>query len=210
MREMGGILGGGIGNGAGVGPTGFGPGEDVAEDETPNVEPEEQEQYDTFVKNGMEILYTDDDKVHPNVLERLARGKPREAMAQTTVWLVTMLETNAEAGGVQIEDDVVFHAGRELMEQLIDIAEAAGIHTFKEADIQGAWYQALDLYREANSGEGGRFRPEEAAAEFEALNEASKEGREDELIPGFSQMAERGIAMAMQDQTDPDAEDDEA
>jgi hypothetical protein len=108
-----------------------------------------------------------------------------------------------------ISDDVIFHAGREILEQLVEISEAAGLHEYKEAEIQGALYQALDMYREANSDEGGRFNPEEAAAAFEALNEADKEGRADEVIPGFEQMSERGIALAMKDQNDPEEEDTE-
>jgi hypothetical protein len=208
LVKMSGLLGGGIGNGSGVGPVGFADGP-AEEDETPNVSPEEQKQYDLFVENGMELLYTPDGQPHPEVLKRLSTGnKPIDTLAQTTVWLVTILEQDATRNNAPIDSDVLFHGARELMEQLIDLAEAAGIHTFKEAEIQGAWYQALDMYREANSDEGGRFNKDEAAAEFEALNEADKEGRADEVLPGFERFSEQGIAMAMQDQNDPDAEDE--
>ena len=209
MAKMTGILGGGIGNGAGAGPVGFTPGEDIEDDETPNVDPEEQQQYDQFVTNAMELMYGDDDKVEPQVLQRLSTGnKPIDVLAQTTVWLVMLVEQDATRNNVNITDDVVFHAGREIMEQLIEIAEAAEIHTFKEAEIQGAWYQALDMYREANSDEGGRFNPEEAAAAFEALNEADKEGRADEVLPGFEQNSERAISRAMADQNEVEEEED--
>lgn len=208
MAKMGGILGGGIGNGAGVGPINFsGENEEVEE---PNVSEDEQRQYDLVVKNGMELLYTPEGKVQPEVLQRLSTGnKPIETLAQTAVWLVMLLEQDAQRNGQPIEDDVLFHAGRELFEQMIEIAEAADIHNFKEAEIQGAWYNALDMYREANSDEGGRFNPQEAAAEFEALNEADKEGRAEEVLPGFEQMSERAVALAMQDQNPVEGEEEE-
>lgn len=209
MAKMGGLLGGGMGNGSGAAPVGF-TGNEETEDETPNVSPEEQQQYDLFVQNGMEILYTDDGTPQPEVLKRLSTGsKPIDTLAQTTVWLVMILEQDAQRAGRPIENDVLFHGAREIMEQMIELAEAADIHTFKEAEIQGAWYQALDMYREANSDEGGRFNKDEAAAEFEALNEADKEGRADEVLPGFERMSEAGVARAMADQNDPDADPEE-
>lgn len=204
-----GLLGVGSQTGAGAGPQGF-TGQEEVEDEAPNVDPEEQQQYDMFVKNGMEILYKEDGTVEPQVLQRLSTGsKPIDTLAQTTVWLVMLLEQDAQRNNQPIEDDVLMHGGRELMEQLIEIAEAADLHEFKEAEIQGAWYQALDMYREANSDEGGRFNPEEAAAAFEALNEADKEGRAGEVLPGFEQNAEQALARAQKDQNPVDEEPEE-
>jgi len=209
--QSGGILAGGPGNGAGTGPVNFmggGMGSE-AEEETPNVSPEEQEQYDTVVKNAREIMYTAEGKVQEEVLTRLGTGnKPIDTLAQATVWLVMLVEQDAKRNGVEIDDGVLLHAGREIMEQLIEIAEAADLHEFKEAEIQGAWYQALDMYREANTGEGGRIDEEGAKAEFEELNEADKEGRADEVIPGFGQLSEQGIAMAMADQNEVEEEED--
>lgn len=186
--------------GSGVAPTGFTPGEGDDMEEVPNVSPEEQQEYETFVNNGMQIIYKEDGTVEPQVLQRLSTGKKRiDTLAQTAVWLVMALEQSAKKQGRPISDDVLMHGGKELMEQLVDVVEAAGLHTFKEAEQQGAWYQALDLYREANSDEGDRINKDEAAAAFEALNEADKEGRADEVVPGFYQQAERGIARAVQD-----------
>jgi hypothetical protein len=213
MPQAGGLLHGGPEAGSGTAPIGFSPGQQAAEadDETPNVTPEEQQQYDTFVNNAMEIIYTDDGKVEPQVLQRLSTGnKPIDTLAQTTVWVVMMAEQDAKRNNVAIDDDVIFHAGREILEQLIEVAEAAGIHEFKEAEIQGAWYQALDMYREANTGEGGRIDEAAAAEDFQALDAADKEGRADEVLPGYGQMSEQAIAMAMQDQNEtPEQEEPE-
>ena len=211
VAKGGGILFGGPGQAAGVAPTGFNPGEQMEEDETPNVSPEEQQQYDAFVQNAMEIMYTQEGKPEPQVLQRLSTGnKPIDTLAQTTVWLVMMVEQDAKRNGQPIDDDVIFHAAKEVMEQLVELTEAAGIHTFKEAEIQGAWYNALDMYREANSDEGGRIDPEVAAGKFQELDAAAREGRGDEVLPGYEQQSERAIAMAMADQNTPPEEEEEA
>lgn len=206
--KVSGILGGGPGQGSGIGPTGFVDNSDS--ENTPNVPPEEQAQYDTFVKNGMQLLYTPDGKVEPEVLKRLSTGKkPIDTLAQTGVWLVMMLEKSAKDSGAPVPDDVFMHGSRELFEQLADIDNASGIHNFKEAELQGAWYNALDMYREANSEPGDRFKPEEAAGAFEALNEADKEGRANEVVPGFYQQSEQAITAAQRDQSPTDDQTDD-
>jgi hypothetical protein len=185
-----------LGVGAGTGPMNF----NNENDPEPNVSPEEQKQYDLFVHNGMELIYTKDGKILPEVLQRLSRGKPIQALAQTAVWLVMMVENSAKQNGLQITDDVIMHGGEELLEQLAEIAEKAHIHSFTQGELQGAWYNALDMYREANTGNGGRFNPQEAASEFQQLNAADQEGKADEVLPGFSS-AEQATMQAAQEQS---------
>lgn len=197
--------------GSGVGPSQFvgtgGDQENSADEssEQPNVSPQEQQQYDAFVKNGMQIIYTPDGKVNPEVVKRLSTGKKyMDTLAQTSVWLVMMLEQNAKQAGTDISDDVVMHGGRELFEQLLEVDEALGIHKFKEAEVQGAWYQALDLYRDGNSDQGDRFDPngggQQAAQDFLQLNEADQQGRADEVVPGFYKNVESAFASAKADE----------
>ena len=190
--------------GAGVTADGFN-GEDVEGD--PNVTPEEQAQYDMFVKNAMEFVYTEDDKVLPDVMKRLATGKPVDALAQTAVWVVGMVESSAKANTKEIEDDVIFHGGREILEQLVEVAEAGGSHDFTEKEIEAAWYQALDMYREASTPEGGRFDAQAASDEFMALNEADQEGRGDDILPGFGALAQKSQLsnQAAEEEEDPTA-----
>lgn len=210
MARAGGILGGGIDGGSGTAPVGFTDGAMMPEDENPNVSEEEQQQYNMFIENAAAILYTEDGKPQEQVLARMATGnKPIDTMAQTLVWLVMLVEQDARRNGMEISDDVIFHAGSEILSLLVELSEAAGLHEWKEAEIQGAWYQALDMYREANSDEGGRIDQEEAAAAFEALDAADKEGRADELIPNFEQLMERGLSMAQADQNEVEGEEDD-
>jgi hypothetical protein len=209
MRTSTGLLSSTALTGSGTGPQGF-DGMAPEEEGQPNVAPEEQEEYDTFVKNAMEVMYSEKGEIEQEVLKRLATGKkPIDSLSQTTVWLTMMLEQSAKQKGMEISDDVLLHAGREILEQLAEIASSSKIHDFKQAELQGAWYNALDMYREANSEPGDRFRPDEAAAAFEALNEADKEGRADEVVPGFYQQTEKSIAVAQQDQAPTQDEDEE-
>lgn len=174
--------------GAGVTATGF---DDEETEGEPNVTPEEQAEYDLFVKNAMEFIYTEEDKVLPDVMNRLATGNPVDGLAQTAVWVVGMVESSAKASGREMSNDVVFHGGREILEQLVEVAEAGGGHDFTAKEIESAWYKALDLYREAATPEGGRFDPKEAADEFLALNEADQQGNADDVLPGFSKISQR-------------------
>ena len=209
MVVAGGLLGGGDGHGSGAAPVGFTDGA-MPEDDTPNVTPEEQKQYDEFVQNAMRIIYTEDGKVQEEVMARMGTGdKPIDTMAQTLTWLVMLVEQDATRNGVALSDDVLMHASGELLGQLVEVSEAAGLHEFKEAELQGAWYQALDMYREANSDEGGRINTDDASAAFAALNEADMEGRADEIIPGFEGKMERAMAMASADQNEVEEEDTE-
>jgi hypothetical protein len=194
-------MGGLLGEGAGVGPQDF-EGQQPT-DPQPNVSPEEQEQYNRVVKNGMEILYTEEGRVLPEVVNRLGTKDPVNSLSQTAVWLVMMVENSAKQSGFEISDDVLMHAGKELFDQLMEISEAHEIHDFTEKDVQASWYNALDMWREANSGEGGRFDEMAAAEQFIELNEADKEGRAEEIVPGFEKLPQ---AYAMQpDQEEPTA-----
>lgn len=163
----------------------------------PNVSPEEQEAYEQFVANGMEVLYGGEEPgVRPDILQRLRESSdPLENLANTSVWLTTMLETSAESNGAQLDDAVVFHGGRAMFEELIEIADAAKIHDYQEKEIEGAWYRALDLYRETAT-EQGRIDPEALKEQFNTIEEADRQGRMGDVLPGLSSEAAPGKAPA--------------
>jgi hypothetical protein len=147
--------------------------------------PEEQAQYDQFVTNGMQVIYDEKEGVRADILARLKESSdPKENLANTTAWLVTMLETSAEKNGAQIDDAVVMHAGKELMEQLADVCQAANIHDFSDKDMEGAWYRGLDLYRETAT-QDGRVNPDQLKEQFGEIERADQEGRLNQLLPGF-------------------------
>lgn len=162
------------------------------DEETPNVSPEEQAQYEQFVNNGLEVIYGgdgDEAGARPDVLSRLQESSdPLENLANTAVWLTTMLETSAENGGTQLDDAVVFHGGKAILEELAEVAQAANIHDYSEKEMEGAWYRALDLYRETAT-ESGRIDPEALKQQFGAIEQADQQGRMGELLPHIDEAA---------------------
>lgn len=157
----------------------------------PNVTPEEQAQYDAFVNNGLKVIYGADPNAEgggepgarPDILNRLKESSdPLENLANTTVWLVTMLETSAEKGGTQLDDAVVMHGGKAMLEELAEVAEAANIHDYSEKEMEGAWYRGLDLYRETAT-QDGRVDPETLKQQFGEIQTADEQGRMGDVLP---------------------------
>jgi hypothetical protein len=128
---------------------------DDGPDETPNVSPEEQAQYDAFVGNGRRLVYDDRSAngVNPDILASLrATDDPVQDLAVTAASLVTGLIENAAAAGRRIDPDIAFHGGVELLEDLADLADAARIHDFREKELEAAMYRAMDIVLKNNPG----------------------------------------------------------
>lgn len=156
------------------------------EGQQPNVTPEEQAQYDAFVGNGLKVIYGAEGEeagARPDILNRLKESSdPLENLANTTVWLVTMLETSAEKGGNQLDDAVVMHGGKAMLEELAEVAEAANIHDYSEEEMEGAWYRGLDLYRETAT-QDGRVDPDALKEQFGEIQRADEQGRMGDVLP---------------------------
>lgn len=157
-----------------------------------NVTPEEQAEYDQFVANATEIMY--DEQTMPQILQRI-HGSPNkaEAVANVTAMLVMRLEDSARQEGMPIEGDVKFHGGVNILELLVDLTEAAGIHEFSPEEIEQATLAAMDIYREARQADG-TLPSEEIAEDLDLLVAAEEQGALGELVPGaeqYAQMAEQ-------------------
>lgn len=176
-------------------------------DRAPNVSPEEQQAYDTFVENGMDLIYGqqgqngepdpaghDGKGARPDILNRLKEASdPIENLANTSVWLVTNLETSAaqaKAPWTQDDDmrsDIVMHGGQALMEELADVSQAAGIHDYSDKEMQGSWYKALDLYRETAT-QSGQLNADSLKQQFGDIQKADQQGQLGQLLPGIDKL----------------------
>lgn len=78
-------------------------------------------------------------------------------------------------------DDVVLHGGVAIIEELIEVAEAAKIHDFSEQDIEGITYRAMDLFRTASP----RVDQDALKAEFGQVVEADRAGTLGKILPGL-------------------------
>jgi hypothetical protein len=76
------------------------------------------------------------------------------ALANTAVQIVSKLDASAKEAGQQIPDDILYHAGSEIVGMLAEVAEAANIHNYSEDEIQGAFFQAVDQYRPIAEADG--------------------------------------------------------
>jgi hypothetical protein len=143
--------------------------------------------YDTFVTNGMTMLY--DEKTMPQVLETIkGDDNPVEGLANAVAMIVLRLDDSAEQAGQQISGDVKFHGATELLEQMAELAEEAGIHEFGEEDMEAALYQAMDIYRTTRK-EQGKLPEEEIGQDMQELMALNEAGRMNEVFPGLDEFA---------------------
>lgn len=161
-----------------------------AEGETPNATPEEQAQYNKFVDNALSLIY--DKKSLPVILKNLAGGgDPVQGLATTTVSIVSRLNDSARQKGVEISADVLLHGGIEILQDLADTSEKAGIHKFTPDEVQSATYKAMDLARETFTSKG-ELDPNAMKQEFAGLVQADKAGKLNQIVPGLDKAQPMG------------------
>ncbi|KKM20874.1 hypothetical protein LCGC14_1641120 [marine sediment metagenome] len=154
-------------------------------EEQPNVSPEEQAQYDQFVDNAFSVIY--DDKSLPQIIESLkGDGNPVDGLANTAVTVVVRVQDSAEKAGQALPPDVVFHAGTEILEDLAELAAKAGVHEFTPEEVEGAAFQAMDIYREMKGRDGGAERPQ-IVEDFNQIVALDQAGKIDEVAPGLTE-----------------------
>lgn len=143
-----------------------------------NASPEEQDSYDRFVARSLEFIY--DQKTLEKVVGMLSGGgdDPVSALAVTAAMIVARVEDAAEAAGQKVSGDVLIHAGKEVFEDLAELATRARIHDFgaDQDGFEAAWYRALDEYRVMRQSQGkldqGVFQQDLAG-----LQQADQDGR---------------------------------
>lgn len=177
--------------------------------------PEEQAVYDMMVNQALDIIYPDDapGKPRDQIVENL-RGAfdpqvsqlfqsaeppvsetPQDAVAVTAVVLTMMCEGALAQRGTDVPDEVVFHAGKEIIELLVELSEGLGLADFGPGDVDDIFLRAMDLYRLASP----RVDPETLTGEFEQIIAADKSGGVGKILPGAEKYAqERGGAAPQQ------------
>ena len=159
-------------------------------DEDSTVSPEEQQQYDQFVTNGMSMAY--DEEMMPDLLRSIeGDGDPAEGLGNTVAMIVLRLEDSAKESGVEISGDVMYHGAVELVEQLAEFGEEAGILENTDELRESAFYTALDVYRSIRQ-EQGTLPVEEISQDMAELEAADQSGTVDQLLPGISQASQGG------------------
>jgi len=150
--------------------------------------PEEQQQYDAFVGNAYKLMFGDDNRMRSIIASLKASDDPKMNLANATAQVVMALQQSAAKAGQQIGPDVLMHGGAEIMETLAEAAQRAKIHDYTADEMEGAWYQAVDMYREMAS-KAGLVDPEKAKAEFANLQQQDQSGALAEQLRGFADAA---------------------
>ena len=153
----------------------------------PNVTPEEQARYDQFVNNALKVIYPggEGEGVAPSVIRALkGSDDPITNLATAAVSLITSLRDSAKKAGQPVPDDILFHGGIAVIEELAEVAEAGKIHGYSEEDREYAFYRALDIYRAAGE-KTGDVDKEALTHEWGRIVEADRQGRLGEVLPGI-------------------------
>lgn len=185
-----------------------GPDSALTTDGAEQATPEEQALYERFVHASGDVMMGDGDapEFRPEIINNL-RGQfdpqvsqmfegvqpplnpqsPTDALAATSVIVTMMTEATMAQQGTQVPQEIVYHAGTEVVGQLADAAEAAGIADFSQDDVDNAFLRALDIYRQSSPN----VDQQDLASQFDQLVVADREGRLDQVLPGASKLAAR-------------------
>ncbi|MGZ5581795.1 MAG: hypothetical protein ACXWG8_00325 [Usitatibacter sp.] len=152
-----------------------GPETDDGGDEQSNVTPEEQQQYDTVVVAALSFLYADG--ATKMVVQKLkdesqGPGGLAKAIGHTCAMILISVKRALAQKGKQVPPDVMFGAGKEVIAEIITIAEKAGLA--KQGDeqlLKTSAFEAVKAYGDAElqSGELGPQQRQEAQQEMAQL-----------------------------------------
>lgn len=127
------------------------------QDQKPNVSPQEQSQYDGVMAAARGIIFGDPSKPEDNsaiqtTVAKLAanRQDPAMAIGHTAAMVITAVKGGVEQQGKTVPDDILFHAGQEIVQDLVDISTAAKLIPPKAAPeiAKQAIFQGLKIYGE--------------------------------------------------------------
>jgi len=112
--------------------------------ETP-MDPEAQEQFDVMVSNGMKILY--DEKAGRTLLNKITESdSPIEEIADITLVVIERLESAMESKNVTSPYEVKIQVANQLMGEIMDMCEQAGMQALSEEERYNCWSLAVSKY----------------------------------------------------------------
>jgi hypothetical protein len=132
----------------------------------PGVEAEagEQKIYDQFVSSG--VLMLNDKAAASKIITSLDTEDPAEGVALVSAAIVTRVMQAAQKSNSKVPDDVLLHGISEIIENVIERSEDAGVFAFSqdEKKVQGTMIRAFDEVRVALQGMGVVTKEGSAAA----------------------------------------------
>jgi len=153
--------------------------------------PEEQEQLELFMANVGNVMY--DAKTLPALVKRLGTGAPADAIGQAAASIIARVEESANQNGMQVDGDLLLHAGKETVQMLGEIAAKVGIE-LTDDQLNQAMLLGVDYYRALRQKQG-KLNPEPFQRDVETLKSADAEGRIEEVAPGLTEFAKRSTTL---------------
>jgi hypothetical protein len=106
--------------------------------------PEQRKNLTTYLSNGMRLIHSE--QTRDMVVRRLKIGDPADAVAEQTLTIILQLERDGEKKGVPLDESLKGLVASELMGQIIEVGEAAGIFKMDEKQIRAAAGKAVGKY----------------------------------------------------------------
>ena len=149
--------------------------------------PEEQDLYEQFVARAYLLIY-EDEKVFADLVAMLKAGDPVTQLATAAAMVVYRVKAAADEAGKELPGDVVLHAGKEVFEDLAELAWKIGAHDFKTDTkaLEAAWLKAMDQFR-LMSEQSGTLDKEAANQDWASLKQADQSGALKQATAGLLQ-----------------------
>lgn len=145
-----------------------------------NVSPEEQAMYDNFVGAALHQIWQDD-MSHQAIMRKMkdeGPGNIGKAIGHTAAMLCRSIEGGLKRAGREIPEDVLFAGAQEVVENLIEMADAAGMipEEKKETIFEEAVLEGTKAYADAKQADG-EVTPEQSAKAATELQELSAQAK---------------------------------
>lgn len=107
--------------------------------------PKNQEQLDMFVANGLNIVH--DQKITDVILSQVQKNPDSvDAIAKATLMVINKLEDSSSSNGIKIEDGIKIVGANQIMGEIINLTEKAGMEPLIDEQKYQAFSLAISMY----------------------------------------------------------------
>lgn len=166
-----------------------------SQQDTPNVTPQEQAQYDTIVTGALKMIF--DPKGIGQIITKLAAGGTQQ-IAQTIGHTAAMILQSLEGGVKQQRKDVdpaiLFHAAGDVIQSLIEVAISCKLMTPEQTDdvTKRAMFEGLKVWQTKMQADG-EMTPEVSQQAASDLKNMAQQGQQAGPPQGSQGIANAGL-----------------
>jgi len=106
--------------------------------------PQQQAEYDSFVKNGMRLIYGNKKGLKQLLKSLDGSGDPMDGLANTLTAIALRVTDSAKKAGKTLPPEVVMYGAGELLEQLADFSAQSGGHKYGDEELQTIAQKMVD------------------------------------------------------------------